>query len=237
MLEEIQCTVASADRFRKKNGRPFVIVTYAQGLDGSIASRNRKPLAISGEESMRFTHRLRSISDAILVGIGTVRVDNPHLTVRKVSGISPQPIVLDTRLRISPRANLIRRSDRRCWVVGGQGQETARRTALERAGAEVWSCRTGANGKIDLHRLMHLLTAHSINSLMVEGGARVITGFINAGLVDQLIVTISPKLIGGLNAIDRRSLLVHPFLAMDQVDYQPVGEDMILFARPRWEPS
>jgi 3,4-dihydroxy 2-butanone 4-phosphate synthase/GTP cyclohydrolase II len=235
MLEELQCTLASAARFRRKNGRPFVIVTYAQGLDGSIASRNRKPLAISGEESMQFTHWMRSIFDAILVGIGTVRVDNPHLTVRKVDGISPQPVVLDTRLRISRNANLIRRGDRPCWVIGGMNPDRSRRVALERAGAKVLPCRTAENGRIDLHRLMQLLIDHSVNSLMVEGGARVITGFVNAGLIDRLIVTISPKFIGGLNAIDRRSLLIHPFLSMEDVSYRPLGDDIILSARPRWK--
>jgi len=235
LLEELQSAVASAAEFRKRTGRPFVIVTYAQGLDGSIADRNRKPLAISGKDSMRFTHWLRSIFDAILVGIETVRVDNPKLTVRQVPGTSPQPIVLDTRLRISTKARLLRRNDRRCWVVGGATIEASKKAALERAGAEVLSCNTASNGRIDLNRLMQLLTDLSINSLMVEGGARVITGFINAGLVDRLIVTIAPKLIGGLNAIDRRSLSVRPFLTMEQVGYQPLGEDIVLFARPRWE--
>jgi len=236
-LDDLRSAVASAEAFRKHNGRPFIIVTYAQGLDGSIAARNRKPLAISGDDSMRFTHWLRSVFDAILVGIGTVRTDNPQLTVRRVNGASPQPIVLDTRLRISPRTNLIRRSDRRCWVVGGADVDSSRRNALEQSGARVFSCGTAPDGRIDLQRLMRLLTDRSINSLMVEGGARVITGFINAGLIDRLIVTISPKLIGGLNAIDRGTLMVRPFLAMDQVDYHCLGEDLLLFARPLWEPQ
>ena len=86
--------------------RPLVTLSYAQSLDGSIARERGKPLALSGPESMRLTHQLRAAHDAILVGIGTVLADDPQLTVRLVEGKSPIPVILDSRLAISPTARL-----------------------------------------------------------------------------------------------------------------------------------
>ena len=82
--------------------RPFVTVSYAQSVDGSIAGRNRLPIRLSGPAAMRLTHRLRAVHDAILVGIETVLADDPRLTVRLVAGPNPRPIVLDTQLRTPP---------------------------------------------------------------------------------------------------------------------------------------
>src|SRR5690606_10285843 len=98
-------------------GRPFVTLSYAQSLDGSIAIRSGEPLVLSGPESLCFTHHLRSIHDGILVGIGTVLSDDPQLTVRHCEGESPQPIVLDSQLRIPSTARLCCLPDKRCWVL------------------------------------------------------------------------------------------------------------------------
>src|SRR5512143_3712545 len=79
--------------------RPRITLAYAQSLDGSIAARSGGPLALSGTESMHYTHQLRAAHDAILVGIGTVLGDDPRLNVRLTGGPSPRPIVLDSSLR------------------------------------------------------------------------------------------------------------------------------------------
>ena len=80
-----------------KTGRPFVTLSYAQSIDGSIARRPGRPLALSGGPSRTMTHRLRSLHDAILVGIGTILADTPRLTVRLVSGNNPRPIIVASR--------------------------------------------------------------------------------------------------------------------------------------------
>ena len=105
-LDELQHCLAQGAAFRRHKGRPFVTVSYAQSIDGSIASRTRQPIRLSGQLSMVLTHRLRARFDAILVGIGTVLTDNPHLTVRCAEGRNPQPVVLDTHLRIPIQSNL-----------------------------------------------------------------------------------------------------------------------------------
>ena len=97
--------------------RPFVTLSYAQSWDGSITTRSGESLALSGAEATRLTHQLRSIHDGILVGIGTVLTDDPQLTVREWSGPNPQPIVLDSQLRMPVNARLCQHADKNCWVL------------------------------------------------------------------------------------------------------------------------
>jgi GTP cyclohydrolase II len=233
-LDELQYCLAQAAAFRRHWGRPFVTVSYAQSVDGSIASRTRQPIRLSGELSMALTHRLRTRFDAIMVGIETVLADNPHLTVRYAQGPHPQPIVLDTHLRIPIQSNLVQRSDLSSWVVSGHNNAHERIDTLAQAGVTVLPCQLGEDGKIDLKRLMPLLADRDVNSLMVEGGARVITSFIRARLVDQFIITIAPTLIGGLPVIDGPGIHPSTQLKLNQVHYEHLGEDLILWAKPEW---
>lgn len=91
----------------RRDGLPFVTVSYAQSLDGCLASHDHRALALSGQASMTLTHRIRAVHDAILVGVQTVLNDDPMLTVRLVEGEHPQPIVLDSRLRFPMSARLL----------------------------------------------------------------------------------------------------------------------------------
>ena len=118
-IEDFRTVIDKAREFRKINGRPFITVSYAQSLDGSIATASRQQMQLSGPESMRLTHQLRACCQSILVGIGTVLADDPSLTVRLVEGKSPQPIILDTRLRTPLDANLVQRSGPSPWIVNG----------------------------------------------------------------------------------------------------------------------
>ncbi len=180
----------------RSSERPFVTLSYAQSLDGSIALRCDEPLALSGEESLRLTHQLRSMHDGILVGIGTVLSDDPQLTVRHWIGHNPQPIVLDSQLRIPAKARLCCLPDKRCWVlttVDDQG------TVIE--GLEITALQGNADGRVCLQRALKLLWSRGIKSLMVEGGASVISAFLKARLVDALVLTITPQFVGGYKAV------------------------------------
>lgn len=181
-------------------GRPFVTLSYAQSLDGSIAARSGRPLALSGPESMTLTHSQRACHDAILVGIGTVLADNPRLTVRLVAGRDPQTVIMDSRLRFPPYAELLRHG-RSPWIATAQEADSQRLEALETAGARVFRL-PSADGWVDLVSLLKLLSDLGIHSLMVEGGARVITSFLVSRLVDQMVLTIAPWLVGGLRVVD-----------------------------------
>ena len=128
--------------------RPFTTISYAQCIDGSIATRDRRPMAISGQASMTLTHHLRSMFAGILVGINTVLADNPQLTVRLASGPNPQPIVLDTHLRTPVSSRLVQRNDRTAWLASAADHPTNRQAALTRAGVECLPCALNGTGQI-----------------------------------------------------------------------------------------
>jgi GTP cyclohydrolase II len=219
---------------RRERHRPLVTLTYAQSLDGSIAARAGHPLAISGPESQTFTHSLRAAHDAILVGIGTVLADNPRLNVRLVTGPNPQPILLDSRLRIPSYANLLKDGNLP-WVITTPSAEATRQADLEKQGARVFRLPQGSCGGIDLTALLAKLGEMGITSLMVEGGAQVITSFITSQLVDQVIVTVAPVLVGGLRVLDSSlSLPLGNFPRLTQVSFHQVGEDLVLWGNPDW---
>jgi len=216
-------------------GRPFVLLSYAQSLDGSIAARNRKPVRLSGEASMALTHRLRTLCDGILVGIGTVLADDPQLTVRLVEGASPRPVVLDTRLRTPAGARLLRNPAHRPWLAGAADNPAERVGAAARAGAEVLPCELDDGGRIHLPRLMGLLHARGVRSLMVEGGARVITSFIAARLVDLFVITVAPLFLGGLPVLDGQTAGERPAVRLRNHRTERLGDDLVLWAHPDWE--
>lgn len=233
-LAELRAQLAEAAEFRTMRGRPFVVLSYAQSIDGSIAGRNRERIRLSGPESMRLTHSIRAVCDTIMVGIGTLLADDPRLTVSRVPGPNPHPIVLDTRLRTPETARLLQRPDVRPWLIHDPEAPLERIRTLARAGADPVPCPTGADGRIDLATLMHRLAGRAVNSVMVEGGARVITSFIRQQIADVIIVTISPRLVGGLPAIDPDGSNPALDLHLDESFYQPFGRDLVLWGRPRW---
>lgn len=218
-----------------REGRPYVTLSYAQSLDGSIAARRGEQTIISGPEAGRLTHQMRASHDAILVGIGTVIADDPQLTVRLVRGPDPQPVIVDSRLRFPPWAKLLRGA-RRPWIATTEAADAARQATLEAAGARVIRLPAGPNGMVSLPSLLALLNRLHIRSLMVEGGATVISNFLAEHLADRLVLTIAPMMLGGLNAVANLGQLngrVMPKLA--QPRYQALGKDVILFGDLVWE--
>jgi riboflavin-specific deaminase-like protein len=212
-----------------------VILSYAQSVEGSIAGPCRERVRLSGPESMQLTYAVRALCDTILVGIGTILADNPRLTLKNSPGTPPQPIVLDTHLRMPPDAALIRRTDRRPWLVHGPDAAPGRARELAAAGAEPRPAEIGPDGWIDLERLMGQLAMRSIDSLMVEGGARVLTSFLRARLADVVIITISPQILGGLPVIDRPGPGAIPAVDFGAPAYQTFGRDLVIWARPEWK--
>jgi len=234
-IERLESCLADANAFRIKNKRPFITVSYAQSIDGSIATRSRQPIGLSGRESAVLTHRIRACSDAVLIGIGTLLSDDPQLNVRLAAGSNPQPIVLDTHLRTPLNARLVKRPDARPWIINAEDNRGGQSLALAEAGSKPICCAASPDGKIDLQALMKILAAKQINSIMVEGGARVITSFVNCRLVDQFIVTVSPRFVGGLPVIDSEGRKFEPHLELAEVSYHQAGDDLIIWARPKWQ--
>jgi 3,4-dihydroxy 2-butanone 4-phosphate synthase/GTP cyclohydrolase II len=234
-IEDLKTSLSEADRFRARHGRPFVTVSYAQSVDGSIAMGNRLPIQLSGQKAAVLTHQIRAASDAILIGIGTLLADDPQLTVRLSQGRNPRPIILDTHLRTPLNAKLVEHSDLSPWIINAEDTHSRRFEALSAAGATPLPCTMDGDGKINLNALMVMLADMQVNSIMVEGGARVITSFLNSQLIDQFIITVSPKFVGGLSVIDPNGLNFNKNLKLGHVSYQRLGNDLIIWSCPDWE--
>ena len=213
--------------------RPQVTLTYAQSLDGSIAVHRGVPLGISSQESLRMTHQLRAQHDAILVGIGTILADDPQLTVRLVTGENPQPVVLDSRLRFPIGARLLG-NVRKPWIVTGYNAVTTQNPSrnhlevLESKGVKILATPQRPNGRIDLPAMLDVLYESGIKSLMVEGGAQVITAFLQESLVDQVVITIAPCFVGGLRAVEAILTSNDHFPRLDSVKIEPYGLDWVI---------
>lgn len=191
-------------KFVKKK-QPFVTLKCAATLDGQIATRTGDSKWVTGEAARRHVHRLRHWTDAILVGIGTVRKDNPRLTTRlpNKKGKNPIRIILDTNLTISEDANVVRStSEAETWVVSGKhaAGTMAKRDRLEKAGVRLVEAPL-SHDRVDLPRLMRLLGRHHITSLLIEGGGSIMASAVSAGIVDKIMFFYAPKLLGGNDGV------------------------------------
>ena len=213
-----------AARDHAVGGLPFVTLSYAQSVDGSIATRPSRPFALSSEKSFDMTHLLRSRHDALLVGINTVLVDDPRLTVRRCAGAHPQPVVLDSRLRFPGDARLLTHPDRHPLLFTTTAARADHVARMEARGASVRALRQDALGRVDLIAALECLAEMGVRRLMVEGGATVINNFLQCRLVDYCVITVVPKLIGGVKAVDR----LGPPLSIADCRYQPLGGDLII---------
>jgi len=179
--------------------QPFVLMKSAITLDGKIATRTGASRWVAGPAALRFAHHLRNIYDSILVGVGTVLIDDPKLNVRLVKKIKdPVRIVLDSFARTPLRARVLTGHQRTVIVVGPKAPKS-RVAALQAKGAEIISV-PAPDGRTDLKKLMKELYKLRITSIMVEGGGEVNASFLEAKLFDKAIWAIAPKLFGGRDA-------------------------------------
>jgi 3,4-dihydroxy 2-butanone 4-phosphate synthase/GTP cyclohydrolase II len=234
-LHSLETLSTRATAHRQRTGRPFVTLTYAQSLDGSIAADPGQPLSLSGPQSLLLTHYLRAAHDAILVGIGTVLADNPLLSVRLVEGRNPQPVIVDSQLRFPLEANLLRRHPLSPWIATSEQADRQRQRRLEAAGARVLRLPTTPGGHIDLLALLDHLGTCGLNSLMVEGGARIITSFLADRLANYLVLTVVPRLVGGVHAVGSLGQVgASRFPALRHSGHQRLGEDLVLWGDLAW---
>lgn len=210
-------------------GLPFITLSYAQSVDGSIAAQPWRPCALSSEKSSEMTHLLRSRHDALLVGINTVLVDDPRLTVRLCKGDNPQPVVLDSRLRFPDAARLMAHPDKHPLLFTTAAAPAHEIARLQAKGASIQVLPKDRLGRVDLFVALQRLADMGVKSLMVEGGASVINSFLQSRLVEYCIITVVPKLIGGVKAVDSLCLSDDlPPLSIVDCRYQPLGGDLII---------
>ncbi len=169
---------------------PLVLGRIAQTLDGKIATASGASFWISGPEDILHTHRLRALFDAVLVGAGTVRADDPLLTTRLCSGPSPVRVVLDTERRLGPHHRIFTSGPRTLILCAADRADAPAPGQAEVIGVP------RAPGGIDLAAALAALHARDLARVFIEGGGLTVSRFLAAGLLDRLHVTVAPLLLG-----------------------------------------
>ena len=224
---------------RMVRGLPWVRLKVAASLDGATALAGGESQWITGPEARADGHAWRARASAILTGIGTVKADDPLLTVRGVdTPLQPRRVIVDSRLEIDLSARILQGAP--CWIVvavdaldgAGDPALRARAAALTAAGHEILHL-PNAHGKVDLPALMRELGRRDINELHVEAGSKLNASMVREGCVDELLVYLAPSLIGpgqGMFALpplarlaDKRQLRFH--------GVAQVGPDLRIVAR------
>lgn len=218
---------------RMKRGRPWLRMKVASSLDGRTALANGRSQWITGEAARADGHAWRRRAGAVLTGIGTVRDDDPRLDVRLVDTVvQPLRVVVDSRLAIDPRARVLRAPGRA--LVYTTSAEPARIEALRNEVVDVAQLPADAQGKIDLASLLADLARREVNELHVEAGEKLNASLLRAGLVDELLVYMAPRLLGpglGIAAIGPLAELADS-LDFEFIEVERVGADLRLRLRP-----
>ncbi|MBM2851643.1 MAG: 2,5-diamino-6-(ribosylamino)-4(3H)-pyrimidinone 5'-phosphate reductase [Candidatus Nitrosotenuis sp.] len=177
--------------------RPRVILSAAVSLDGKIATKNKDSTLSSKQDKIRF-HKLRAKVDAILVGINTVKIDDPLLTVRYTKGKNPIRVILDSSGVISPKSKIIKTCHAIPTIIA-VSQKISKKN-LAKLGKYPLKIIVAGQRKIDAKKLLKILQKQNIKTILLEGGGTLNWEFIHKGLVDELIVTITPYVVGGKDA-------------------------------------
>ncbi|HEY6331521.1 MAG TPA: bifunctional diaminohydroxyphosphoribosylaminopyrimidine deaminase/5-amino-6-(5-phosphoribosylamino)uracil reductase RibD [Blastocatellia bacterium] len=239
-----------------ETGLPFVTVKFAASLDGQIATATGDSQWISGKPSLKLAHELRRDHDAVMVGIGTVLLDDPQLTVRLVDGPSPLRVIVDGRLRIPPSAKVLSAGDPSRTLIATTDRANPHRMkeledmgipirVLPRLPVAMWV--QGPPEKrefesetpellpvrVDLSALLKLLGETGVGSILVEGGAGIITALLASRKADRLVVAIAPKIIGrGIPAVgDLRIHRLSDAITFSSVKTRKLGKDIIFDGR------
>lgn len=211
--------------------RPRVTLSYAQTLDGRLATRSGSSQWIGGLESLVVAHTLRAQHDAIMVGVNTVLIDNPRLTVRHVAGRDPLRVVVDSALRTPSTAAVLADGAAAGTLFAVTSRAAGERiAAAQQFGARVLVLPTDESGHVDLAALLSALHELGIGSLMVEGGATLITALLRGRLADRLAVCVAPKILGvGIEAVGELGIMVlSDALRLEAMSVQHYGADLII---------
>ncbi len=218
---------------RVERGRPFTTLKLASTLDGRIATASGESRWITGAPARAFVHRLRGSADAIAIGSGTATADDPVLSQRSGGRVGHRPtrIVIDSRLRTPPEAQLIGAGPPgSAWILTSRSSSSRRRGRLERAGARLIDVRTRGD-HLDLRAAWKALGRLGVNDLLVEGGGGLAAALLRAGLVDRLHLFLAPMLLGsegkpvlGALEVDRLERAVRPA----RVASRKIGDDLLV---------
>ncbi len=218
-----------------KTGLPWVTAKAAITLDGKLATSTGRSKWISSEASRKIAHQLRNVVDVVVVGSSTVIADDPLLTTRlgKKGTRNPIRLVLDPSLRTSPKSKLYDTKPARTIIATLEPAESRAAGTLAKRGVEVWSM-PGSKGSLDMHALLRRLVKEGALHVLVEGGASVHQSFLEADLVDEVVLFVAPKLFGHSGLTWSGALGVQDpakALQFKTIDAVGVGPDLMITAR------
>ncbi len=205
--EALKMNEAFAKFIKKKE--PFVILKMAQSLDGKIATAKGESKWITGEESRKLVHRVRNEVDAVLVGIGTVKKDDPSLTCRIKGGRNPYRIIADSKLRIPLNSKVLGHKDNKTIIATTKKASKNKIASVKKRGAYVLviddlirkKTSTKVSNGVNLKSLMKGLGKLDITSVMIEGGSSINASALSGKIVDKVMIFIAPMLIGGTDSM------------------------------------
>ncbi|MFC0335432.1 bifunctional diaminohydroxyphosphoribosylaminopyrimidine deaminase/5-amino-6-(5-phosphoribosylamino)uracil reductase RibD [Paenibacillus sepulcri] len=217
---------------------PYVTMKTAMTLDGKIAARTGDSRYVSGPESRALVHTLRHQNMAIMIGVQTAIADDPELTTRlSVPALHPIRIVVDSRLRLSAKARLVKDRTSRVIVLTVEGADTGRRAELEAHGVEVLNC--GSGDRVDLRMAMHKLGELEIASILLEGGGVLNGSMLEVGLIDKIILFVAPKLIGGASSPEAFTFggfeKMSEAIELSELTFERIGSDLCLTGYPDYK--
>ncbi len=221
---------------RMRAGLPYVRAKLAASLDGRTAMASGESRWITSDAARHDVHRWRAGSGAIVTGVDTVIADDPQLTVRDVQAdfLPPRRVVIDTDLRTPPDAGML--ADERGVVLIHGGTMPAREPDLVHAGAELWHVAPGEDSHVSPTAALEALAGVEINEVWMEAGPRLTGAWIQAGVVDELIIYLAPHLMGheGRPLLSLAGLeVMADRLPLNWMDQRRVGEDLRLTLRVR----
>lgn len=209
---------------------PFVTLKYAQTLDGRLATKTGHSQWISSPESLKLSHKLRAANDAIIIGNGTLKKDNPKLTTRLVKGLNPIRVVISESGKVPLNRHLFTDGQAPTFIATSNKMFKSHKVPVQ-----VINIGRRKNG-LDLADLMRHLGAMGIINVLVEGGSQVLTSFIRQKLVDKMVICIAPIIAGdGIDAIGDLGIVnISKTLKFEKAGFTKLGQDIIFTGYPVW---
>jgi diaminohydroxyphosphoribosylaminopyrimidine deaminase/5-amino-6-(5-phosphoribosylamino)uracil reductase len=203
-----------------QQGLPYITLKIAQSLDGKISASKNQQTWLTGKKSVKMVHRMRTEYDAVLVGAGTIKTDNPLLTVREVKGRNPSRVIVDGNLNVSPDSKIFKvRDPMKTFIFYSDSASKKRVQQFEKIGTMMFNINKSNNGKVDLKVVLKTLANNRITSVLVEGGRDIFTQFLEQGLYDEIIIFQTPKILGsGISAFNQKKLKKLKLIEVEKLD-------------------